>query len=77
MTYADMKTLTLSKAKAEFSAIARQIIKTQKPVIVETPAGCIEIIPYNVPFYVPPADEGTFEYSKEALHLANTFGETL
>ncbi|MDR1282479.1 MAG: hypothetical protein LBK99_16910 [Opitutaceae bacterium] len=75
--YALMKTLTVSRAKAGFSAIARQIIKTKKTVLVQTPAGCIEMIPYDVPACVPPAEKGAFQYSEEALRLANTFGETL
>jgi hypothetical protein len=72
-----MTTLTVSKAKAQFSGIARRVIKTKKGVIVSTPTGSVQIIPYDVPEYVPPAEKGAFTYSADAIRLANTFGESL
>jgi hypothetical protein len=72
-----MTTLTVSKAKAQFSGIARRVIKTKKGVIVSTPTGSVQIIPYDVPEYVPPSEKGAFAYSDEAIRLANTFGESL
>ncbi len=72
-----MTTLTVSEAKAQFSSIARRVIKTKKGVIVSTPTGSVQIIPYDVPEYVPPAEKGAFTYSADAIRLANTFGESL
>ncbi|HEY9248644.1 MAG TPA: hypothetical protein VIO38_05915 [Rariglobus sp.] len=67
----------MSKAKAQFSGIARRVIKTKKGVIVSTPTGSVQIIPYDVPEYVPPSEKGAFTYSADAIRLANTFGESL
>jgi hypothetical protein len=72
-----MTTLTVSKAKAGFSGIARRVIKTKQPVMVKTPTGFVQIIPFDVPEYVPPSEKGAFTYSDDAIRLANTFGETL
>ncbi len=72
-----MITFTVSKAKAGFSGIARRVIKTKQPVMVKTPTGYVQIIPCEVPEFVPPAKKGDFVYSDEAIRLANTIGETL
>ena len=44
-----MTTLTVSKAKAGFSGIARRVIKTKQPVMVKTPTGYVQIIPFDAP----------------------------
>jgi hypothetical protein len=72
-----MQVLTVSKAKATFSGVARRVIKTKKPVTVRTPSGFVQIVPLEAPEYVPPSEAGDFEFSVEAVRLANTFGETL
>lgn len=72
-----MTTLTVSKAKAGFSGIARKVIKTKQPVMVKTPTGFVQIVPFDVPEYVPPAEKGDFAYSDEAIRIANSFGDTL
>ena len=72
-----MTTLTVSKAKAGFSGIARRVIKTKQPVLVKTPTGFVQIVPFDVPEFVPPSKKGDFTYSDEEIRLANTFGETL
>ncbi|MFA6961881.1 MAG: hypothetical protein WC205_14090 [Opitutaceae bacterium] len=72
-----MTTLTVSKAKAQFSGIARKVIKTKQPVMVKTPTGYVQIVPFDVPEYVPPSEKGDYIYSDESIRLANTFGETL
>jgi hypothetical protein len=72
-----MQVLTVSKAKATFSGVARRVIRTKKPVTVRTPLGFVQIVPLDVPEYVPPSESGDFEFSTEAIRLANTFGETL
>ena len=72
-----MTTLTVSKAKAGFSGIARKVIKTKQPVTVKTPTGFVQIVPFDVPEYVQPSEKGDFAYSEDAIRLANSFGETL
>ena len=42
-----MKMLTVSKAKATFSGIARNVVRSKKPVIVRVPNGFIQIAPYE------------------------------
>lgn len=71
-----MTTFTVSKAKAGFSGIARRVIKTKKPVIVKTPTGFVQIIPFEVPEYVPAAEVGWYKPTQEEINLANTFGES-
>jgi hypothetical protein len=72
-----MTTLTVSKAKAEFSGIARRVIKTKQPVMVKTPTGYVQIVPFDVPEYVPPAEKGWYKATADELRLANTLGEAL
>lgn len=72
-----MTTLTVSKAKAGFSGVARKVIKSRKPVIVKTPAGYVQIAPYDIPEAVEPAKPGSLRLSAEELKLHNTFGESL
>ena len=71
-----MTTLTVSEAKAQFSSIARRVIKKKRRHRFD-PTGSVQIIPYDVPEYVPPAEKGAFTYSADAIRLANTFGESL
>lgn len=71
-----MTTLTVSKAKAGFSSLARKVIKTRRPVTIKTPAGFVQLVPFDVPEYVPPSQKGDFTFSEEEIRLANTFGET-
>ncbi|HUG09578.1 MAG TPA: hypothetical protein VMM36_01120 [Opitutaceae bacterium] len=72
-----MKTLNVSKAKAQFSGIARKVIKNRESVIVKTPAGYVQIVPFDVPEFVPPAGAGTIDMSDKEIHLANSLGEAL
>lgn len=72
-----METLTVSKAKAGFSKVTRKVIKSRKPVLVRTPAGVVQISPYDLPEEVPPAPPGSLKLTREELALHNTFGESL
>jgi hypothetical protein len=73
-----MDMLTVSKAKAGFSRVTRRVIKTRQPVVVRTPAGFVQIVPYDLPEEVPPAPPGTLgKYTDEEYRLANSFGESL
>lgn len=73
-----METLTVSKAKAGFSQVTRRVIRSHKPVIVRTPAGFVQIAPYDLPEEVPPAPRGALgKLTREELKLHNTFGESL
>lgn len=72
-----MTTLTVSKAKAGFSGIARRVIRTKQPVMVKTPAGYVQIVPFDVPEFVPPAKKGWYKPTAEELHRANTLGDAL
>jgi prevent-host-death family protein len=72
-----MKTLTVSKAKAHFSGIARRVVETKEPVTISTPAGLVQLIPWDLPPVVDPFPEGTISLTEEETHLANSFGETL
>lgn len=72
-----METLTVSKAKAGFSQVTRKVIKSRKPVLVRTPAGFVQIAPYDFPEEVPPAAPGALKLTARELKLHNTFGETL
>ena len=70
-------TLTVSKAKAQFSGIARRVIKTRESVLVKTPAGYVQIVPFDVPDFVPPAEKGTIKLTDQEIWMANNIGETL
>lgn len=73
-----MEILTVSKAKAGFSQVTRKVIKSRKPVVVRTPAGFVQIVPYDLPEEVPPAPRGSLgKFTDEELRLHNTFGESL
>ncbi len=72
-----MKTLNVSRAKAQFSGIARRVIKNRESVIVKTPAGYVQIVPFDVPDFVPPAIKGMIKLTAREIALANTLGETL
>jgi len=72
-----MTTLTVSKAKAGFSRVTRTVIRTKTPVLVKTPTGMVQIVPYDVPAHVPPAPPGSLRHTDCEIALANSFGETL
>lgn len=72
-----MKTLTVSKAKAQFSGVARRVIRTKEPVLVKTPAGFVQIVPFDVPDFVPPASRGSISRTAREIALGNTLGDTL
>jgi hypothetical protein len=72
-----MEMLTVSKAKAGFSQVTRKVIKSRKPVLVRTPAGFVQIAPYDFPEDVPPAAPGTLKLTTKELALHNTFGDAL
>ena len=69
--------LTVSKAKAQFSGIARKVVQSKKPVIVRVPDGFIQIAPYELPEVVEPAARGALKLTAQELKLHNSFGETL
>ena len=73
-----MQMLTVSKAKSGFSRVARGVIKSRKPVVVRTPAGFVQIAPYDLPEEVPPAPRGAVgSLTRSELWLRNHFGESL
>ena len=72
-----MTTFNVSKAKAGFSRIARIVIRTKTPVLVKTPAGMVQIVPYDVPGQLRPAAPDSLRHSAREIDLANSFGETL
>ncbi|MEY4814067.1 MAG: hypothetical protein RLZZ162_1140 [Verrucomicrobiota bacterium] len=72
-----MNLLTVSKAKAQFSGIARKVVRSKRPVIVRVPNGFIQIAPYDLPEEVPAAPQGSLKLLPRELERHNTFGETL
>jgi hypothetical protein len=72
-----MNMLTVSKAKAGFSGIAREVIHTKKPVIVRVPHGFIQIAPYELPEEVAPARKGSIKRLLREVTLGNSLGDTL
>jgi len=71
-----MKTITVSRAKAQFSGIARRVIKTKKPVMISTPAGLVQLIPWDLPAAIEPFAVGSIQMTSEEIRLANSFGES-
>lgn len=69
--------MNVSRTKAGFSGIARRVIKTREPVVVKTPAGYVQIVPFDVPDFVPPAEKGAIQLTKREIEFANRLGETL
>jgi hypothetical protein len=72
-----MQTLTVSKARASFSRVTRGVLKTRKPVVVRTPKGLVQIVPYEFSAAVRPAPRGSLKLLPEEVELHNTFGESL
>ena len=72
-----MNLLTVSKAKAQFSGIARKVVRSNRPVIVRVPNGFIQIAPYDLPQEVPAAPQDSLKLLPRELERHNTFGETL
>ena len=72
-----MNMLTVSKAKAQFSGIARNVVRSKKPVIVRVPDGFIQIAPYELPEEVPAIPRGSLKLLPREIALHNTFGEAL
>ena len=72
-----MNMLTVSKAKAQFSGIARKVVRSRKPVLVRVPNGFIQIAPYDLPEVVPSFPEGSLKLLPREVALHNTFGESL
>ena len=70
-----MKTITVSKAKAHFSGIARRVVKTKKPITISTPTGLVQLIPWDLPAVVEPFAPGTIRMTEEEIRLANSFGD--
>lgn len=63
--------LTVSKARAAFSGIARKVVRSKKPVIVRVPNGSIQIAPYELPEEVAPFPAGSLKLLPRGLA---TFG---
>jgi hypothetical protein len=72
-----MNMLTVSRAKAEFSGIARRVVRSKKPVVVRVPSGFVQIAPYEPPEEVPAFPPGSLKLLPRELELHNTFGESL
>jgi hypothetical protein len=72
-----MKTITVSKAKAQFSGIARRVVRTKEPVTISTPAGLVQLIPWDLPAVVEPFMPDKIHMTDEEMRLANTLGETI
>ena len=72
-----MQTLTAAKARAGFGRVTRKVLKTRKPVIIETREGLVQIAPYDLNEEVPPAPSGSLKHTEQEIELSNTFGETL
>jgi hypothetical protein len=72
-----MQTMTAAKARASFGRVTRKVLKTRKPVIVETREGTVQIAPYDLNGEVPPAPPGSLKHTAREIELSNTFGETL
>jgi len=72
-----MKMLTVSKAKATFSGIARRVVRSKRPVIVRVPDGFIQIAPYDLPEEVPAFQAGSLKLLSREVNLHNSFGESL
>lgn len=72
-----MKTLNVSRAKAGFSGIARRVLRTREAAIVKTPAGYVQIVPFDVPEFVPPAEKGSIQLTAREVEFANKLGESL
>lgn len=71
-----MKTITVSRAKAQFSGIARRVVKTKEPVTIATPTGMVQLIPWDLPSMVEPFEAGTIKMTTEEVRMANSFGES-
>lgn len=71
-----MKTIAVSKAKAQFSGIARRVVKTKEPITISTPAGLVQLIPWDLPSVVEPFARGKICMTEDEIRLANSFGET-
>ena len=72
-----MEMLSVSNAKAGFSGIAREVIRTKKTVIVRVPHGFIQIAPYELPAEVSPAPKGTIKRTAREIELGNILGDAL
>ena len=72
-----MELITVSKAKAKFSQYSRGVLKTRRPVVVKTPAGLVQIAPYELPEVVEPALRGSLRRNKREVKLGNTLGDSL
>ena len=72
-----MKPLNVSKAKAQFSGIARDVVRSKKPVIVRVPDGFIQIAPYELPAEIPAMPKGSLKLLTREIALHNTFGESI
>ena len=72
-----MNMLTVSKAKAQFSGIARRVVRSKKPVVVRVPSGFVQIAPYELPEEVAAAPQGSLKLLPREVELHNTFGESL
>jgi hypothetical protein len=73
-----MQMLTVSKAKSGFSRVARNVIKNRRPVVVRTPAGFVQIVPFDLPEDIQPAPRGAVgRLTRRELWLHNHFGESI
>lgn len=71
-----MDMLSVSKAKAGFGRVTRRVIESRQPVVVRTPAGLVQIVPYELREEVPPAPGDTLRLTREEVRLHNHFGDS-
>jgi hypothetical protein len=71
-----MKAITVSKAKAHFSGIARRVVRTKQPVMISTPTGMVQLIPWDLPSMIEPFEAGSIKMTDQEIRLANSFGES-
>jgi hypothetical protein len=69
--------LTVTKARASFSKVARGVIKTRRPVVVKTPKGMVQIAPYAPAESLSVRPLDYVRLTDREIELSNTFGDTL
>jgi hypothetical protein len=72
-----MKALTVHEAKAHLGKIAREVLRSQIPVIVRASGGFIQILPYKYSGKRTALKVGRLDLSPREMELHNTFGDSL
>lgn len=71
-----MNFLTVSEARAGFSGIAREVIRSKQPVIVRVPHGIVQIAPYFISDEVRSAPRGSVRRLAREKALGNRLGDS-